>query len=82
MKEKPATCAGPECNRPAVAFGLCSSHYGQKHRGQPLRPLKLEPGVRIQVRVLKTTAVELEKVGPTAGLAAQKVLNAWADRKR
>lgn len=34
-------CEGPECCRVDVkAFGLCSSHYAQQRRGQPLAPLR------------------------------------------
>ncbi len=34
-----ATCAGPGCDRPAVAHGLCWAHVKQKQRGEALRPL-------------------------------------------
>jgi hypothetical protein len=34
------TCAGPDCARPKVALGLCSSHYRQQRLGRPLTPLR------------------------------------------
>lgn len=33
-------CAGPECNRPARALQLCTTHYAQQRRGKPLTPTR------------------------------------------
>jgi hypothetical protein len=33
-------CSGPQCERKAVAKGLCSTHYRQKSLGQELKPIR------------------------------------------
>ena len=33
-------CVGPECYKEALAKGLCTGHYTQVRRGNPLTPLK------------------------------------------
>lgn len=33
------SCTFPECPKPVVALSLCRTHYGQQHRGGPLRPI-------------------------------------------
>ena len=35
------TCAGPDCDLPTRAHGLCAGHYMQRRRGQTLRPLSI-----------------------------------------
>ena len=36
----PRRCSFTECDRPFLAKGLCSAHYKQLMKGQPLRPLR------------------------------------------
>ena len=43
-------CSGPNCNRHAVAKGLCTTHYGQRRRGRPLTELP--------TRAIKECAIE------------------------
>lgn len=43
-------CSGPNCNRHAVAKGLCTAHYGQRRRGRPLTELP--------TRAIKECAIE------------------------
>jgi hypothetical protein len=33
-------CPMEGCTNQQVAKGLCMGHYGQQHRGEPLRPLR------------------------------------------
>lgn len=33
-------CTGPECDRVAIARGLCDSHYAQHKRGSKLKPIR------------------------------------------
>lgn len=41
------TCTGPDCNLPARATGLCTTHYAQQRRGRPLTPIRPQnPGQR------------------------------------
>jgi hypothetical protein len=32
-------CPFPACGKRVMSKGLCSGHYHQQHKGQPLRPL-------------------------------------------
>jgi len=44
-------CTYPGCDRPAMARGLCSSHYTQQSRGRPLTPIRMwERGHRCEYR--------------------------------
>ena len=45
----PATSRVPGCDRPSRAGGLCTSHYGQQRRGQPLAPIQPPQPRRVRV---------------------------------
>jgi hypothetical protein len=36
-------CEVSDCNRPAVAFGLCSTHRQRERNGEPVRSQPLMP---------------------------------------
>lgn len=51
-------CSGPECNRRAVAKGLCSSHHGQARKGKPLTYLPPLPDRACSVQGCGRTDVQ------------------------
>jgi hypothetical protein len=75
------SCAGPKCNRPAVANELCDSHNRQRLRGRELTPLRERgsPLVHVTTRVPRET---FEALGDRPGEKAREILTAWAKRQR
>jgi hypothetical protein len=75
------TCTGPECEREAVAEGLCPTHYKQRQRGRPLTPIRERgnPLVHFATRLPQET---IDALGPEPATKAREVLNAWARRQR
>jgi len=78
-KEAPEVCKGPECDHTKlVAYGLCTSHYRQQHRGRKLTPLRKFRGlVRLPmvIRVTPETFKTLKKRGGK-GKAAKSMYEA------
>lgn len=52
-------CVGPACGKPAKCKGLCSGHYQQHHRGQPLKPIK--DGFRNRPRIVTDDSAECSR---------------------
>lgn len=64
-----STCYGPECNREAVACGLCNAHWYQQRKGGPLRPIRPQ----IDGAALVEDALFLRDMGEHPERAAQRL---------
>ena len=70
-------CTGPDCDRPAVASGLCDTHAHQRDRSRPLTPIRERgrPRVSLRIRVHRET---IKALGPCPGERARQILEEWA----
>ena len=77
-------CTAPGCSRPSRAGGLCHAHYQQRLRGRELRAIEARVArIRLSsVRVSERCAARLleagRDTGVAAGVAASRILEAWA----
>ncbi len=82
-------CVVQKCKRESYCQNMCEAHYRRLLRRlakesamvKPVR--KPTPGklVTLGVRVMASTAVELEKAFETATTGARSVLDAWAVKR-
>lgn len=82
----PGKTKGRACGLPVYALGLCSGHVKQRQRDKdrPLRPLRTEAGIRLQVRVAPDVVERLEAEATKREVPvveiAREILTRWRAR--
>ena len=76
----PSPCA--HCPRPAVAHGLCGTHYQRRRRGRPLeRPVQQRCGAEIHIDLPESLAARTRsrarELGLTVSECVRAALAAW-----
>jgi hypothetical protein len=85
---QPEACTYDDCDKPAIARGLCHGHYKQSARGIPLKSLRpprgeliFIPGTRVTAETYITLTEYADANQMTIYGAIAQIVETWATKR-